>query len=412
MRKLIRIIFVILLLGAFIPSNLTASVQMSLGEAASRNAEAWPFAWDSIWNMPLGADATYVPANIKPADRRGMTADEDILILEPDAPQIDILKHDAGWNRDLIRCDEAIEPTEVLFENVPIPLTFFTDPEYLGVVPNHSAGILLADGETLIQTQPFHRCADGTAVSQFTPPSDNIKTGDGIRGAHGGSGMSSLGGTLRVGELVPNGTIRHALKINLFAHLNLAYAVDDPTPGYRWPAIRADGYANDVSSSCVYQGEVAQLQMGALLALHPNFNITSLNSEPAKILAQAFQDYGAYVVDDTCWNVYAIATEWGPDGRVIDEFQTVWGFDMETSLLATCTDLENPECLWAKDMNTIYTNLHIVDNNTENEIGGPGQRRVPCAPPFEDGSGHWAIGSVCDFAQFLPIKIYLPLGTN
>ena len=131
-------------------------------------------------------------------------------------------------------------------------------------------------------------------VSQYRPPDDNIITGDGIRGAHGGSGMSSIGGTIRLGELVPNGIIRHALKVNLYAQKYLAYN-EDETPGYRWPAIRADGYANEST----YGGPNPALEMGALLALLPNFDVNSLQTEPGRIIATAFINYGGYVVDDT-----------------------------------------------------------------------------------------------------------------
>ena len=258
-----------------------------------RNAVDWPFAWDSIWNMPLGDDAVLVPAGIAAVTERGMTVDEDILILEPDAPLTDVVRHDAGWT-DRQRCESVLDPIEVARSDVPIPFDFTTEPGFDGLRPNHSAAILLADGETIYQTQPFHRCGPGgLAVSQTSPPDDNIRTGDGIRGAHGGSGMSSLGGTLRVGELVPGAVIRHALKVNLWAARNLAYDASDPTPGYRWPAFRADGYA-----AGVYGGTNPQLEMGALLALPGDFDIDSLASEPARILATAMQDYGAYVVDD------------------------------------------------------------------------------------------------------------------
>lgn len=33
---------------------------------ASRDPLAWPFVQSSIWNMPIGSEAVYVPANIPP----------------------------------------------------------------------------------------------------------------------------------------------------------------------------------------------------------------------------------------------------------------------------------------------------------------------------------------------------------
>lgn len=347
-----------------------------------RNPIMWPFAWDSIWNLPIGDGAAYTPAGIQPATNFGMTVDEDILILTPDAQRTAILEHDAGWNGNRLRCESVVSPVRVLMQDVPIPESFVTDPGYLGVTPNMSAALLMADGVTVRQTQPLHRCADGRVVSQFVFPDVHLRTGDGIPGAHGGSGMSSLGGTLRVGELVPGGVIRHALKINLYARKNLRYDASDATPGYRWPALRADGYAGDPGNGCRYGGTNPSLEMGALLALRHDFDTTALQTAPGRIIAQALIDYG----DDTCWDVYALATEWGPAGRVVDEFEAVWGFPMGTAQSGDCTS-PTPECQWANDMRALFTALHVVDNNAPDQIGGGGERRQPCAPPFADGTG-------------------------
>lgn len=113
--------------------------------------------------------------------------------------------------------------------------------------------------------------------------------------------------------------------------------------------------------------------MGALLALPPTLDLDKLNLEtiPARILAQAFQDYGAYIVDDTAWDVYAIVTEWGPDGRVTEEFEKKWGFPM------TVKEKDTP---WGRDMDRIFLNLHIVTNNSPQSIGGGGKPRVPLLP--------------------------------
>lgn len=335
----------------------------------SRVATQWPFTQNSIWNMPIGSNAVYVPAGIGAPQAWSVTVDEDILILSPEAPLQDVVKHDAGWS-DRLRCESILEPTEVVIAGVPIPADFSTDPGYNGLRPNHSAALLRADGRTVVQTQPFHVCgASGTAVSQFRPPDEDLYSGDGIRGAHGGSGMSSIGGTLRMGELVPNGVIRHALKVNLYAQKYLAFN-NDETPGYRWPAIRADGYA----TADTYGGQVQALEMGALLALLPSFDVEQLQTAPARIVAQAFIDYGGYVVDDTAWDVFALATEWGPAGRVTDEFKEVWGYEMETN------DKEHP---WAQDMILLFTSLQVVNNNSSTATGGGGTPRQPLAPPFD-----------------------------
>ena len=195
--------------------------------------------------------------------------------------------------------------------------------------------------------------------------------GEGYYGAHGGSGLSAIGGALRVGELISEDQpIKHVLKINVFGKKNLYY--DETTKGFRWPAKRADGYASKNYGTTRTKLVNKECRMGALLALPPSIDLKKLNFEtiPGRILAQAFQDYGAYIVDDTAWDVYAIVTEWGPDGRVTDEFEKKWGFSMKQS---------SKETPWSRDMDKIFMNLHIVVNNSSLSIGGGGKPGVPLA---------------------------------
>ena len=360
--------------------------QYGAGAATTRNPVTWPFPWNSIWNMPIGSGAIYDPAGIAPATGASLDADENVLVLHPEAPSSPVYETTAGWDFSKTRCGSAT--SNVLF-NAPIPQTFFTDPGYGGSTPNMASAVLLADGHTVKQSQPLHRCADGRTVSQYVYPDGDIRTGDGIAGAHGGSGMSSIGGTIRMGELVPGGTIRHALKLELFARRFLAFR-NDGTPGFRWPAVQADGYA-----ASNYGGSVPSLEMGALLALRPEFPIDALRTEPARILARALQDYGGYVVDDTAWDVYAVATEWGPEGRVTDEFNSRWGFPMSSTTVSTCSSA-SADCQWAKDMGDLFSSLNVVANNGPGSIGGTGTRRTTCAPAFADGTGGAPAG--CDGA--------------
>jgi hypothetical protein len=233
----------------------------------------------------------------------------------------------------------------------------------------------MPDKKTIRQTQPFAFC-DSTkgATSQYVFSNQDIY-GHGMYGAHGGSGLSAIGGALRVGELSPtSGAIRHALKVNLFGRKNFYY--DSKTKGYRRPAVTADAYAADNYGKDRTQPPVPECRMGALLALPAKMNLDSLAFEtrPARILAEAFQNYGAYIVDDTGWDVYAIITEWGPDGRFQDEFKKNWGFSMAPNSKNTP---------WSRDMDRIFLNLHVVNNNNASNIGGGGTPRMPLAPVFE-----------------------------
>src|SRR3989475_243711 len=294
------------------------------GPPGSRDPLLWPFSRDSIWNLPIGASAVYVPASIQQATQRGMTTDPDVIILTPNATMTAVYYNSDGWSGGT-RCTPQ---GNVLF-NAPIPGNFVVqgagpnNPD--GTTPNYATAILMPDGHTLIQGQPFARCtADGSATMWWSVSNDLYGTG--VDGGHGGSKLSSIGGTIRLGELVPGSVIRHVMKVNLFGLNNYYY--DTTSHGYRWPASQADSCA----STC-YGGKTSALRLGSLLAIPASMNIDTLGleTEPAKILARAFQDYGAYAVDDTAWSVYAIETEFGPQGRVEDEFSAAWGFSINAA---------------------------------------------------------------------------------
>jgi len=239
----------------------------------------------------------------------------------------------------------------------------------------------MPDGVTLYQTQPLHVCGPGGIVtSQYSWETQNIRTDAGIEGSHGRSGMSAFGGSIRVGELAPGSVIRHAIKMHFFAKRNYFFGSDE-TPGYRWPAPHADGYAN----AQTYDGRVPAFELGALLALKPDFDVSSLRTEPARIIARASRDYGIYTVDDTYWDVFHLLVEEGAQGSVYDQFRNVYGYDLEGPAL-NCAGTSDA-CKWSQDMWTILQNLNVVDNNSATTIGGgpnsdTANRRAPMAPPF------------------------------
>ena len=330
-----------------------------------------PFSSASIWNMPIGSEADYVHAGIERAMAKGMTIDEDLIVLSPEAPQTEIFTNYAGWNRNKNRC----EPEGDLLFSAPIPEDFVVSPEtWDGLTPNSGLAVLMPDGRTIKQTQPFARCEAGEPATSRYRFGDEDLYGEGYYGAHGGSGLSAIGGALRVGELLPeSGPIQHVLKVNLFGQKNFWY--DNITKGFRWPAKRADGYAEGNYGKARTQPFVKECRMGALLALPPEIDLDSLGFEtvPGRRLAEAFRDYGAYVVDDTAWDVYALVTEWGPAGRVKDEFEEAWGFPINPGSKNTA---------WSRDMDRIFLNLHVVVNNSAESIGGGGEPRKPLAPPI------------------------------
>ncbi|UYZ63634.1 T9SS type A sorting domain-containing protein [Hymenobacter weizhouensis] len=346
----------------------------ALPAQAQRDPLLWPFDKTSIWNMPLHNNAVYVPAGLKAPTSWVVTAEEDIIIMTPNAPATPVYQNWAGWDRSKSPC--AREGS--VLATVPIPANFFVDRAEC-CTPNNCAAILTSDGSTIWQGLPFYRCS-GSSYATVNYASGtynwdgvrNTLTGDGRNGSHGASAMSALGGVIRVGELRPGRRIPHALKLVIGA-MYLYYNAQDATKGYRWPAYAADSYA-----ASNYKGTVPALEMGALLALPPSVSIASLNleSEPGRIVAQALQEYGAYVVDETGGSdVFHIAFESGPAGSAGEEFRANFGYYPWQQGTGTP---------WARDIIKIFTKLSVVSNNDAGTIGGGpttdfANRRAPMA---------------------------------
>jgi hypothetical protein len=331
----------------------------------TRDPYFWPFETTSIWNTPIGDGARYVHAGIQPALAYGMTIDEDYIHMYPEAPLTPVMLSSAAWHTDRSRCDADGD----LIYKVPLKKNWEISPDtWDGRTPNAGLAVLMPDGRTIRQNQPFARCIQGEYGTSKYLFDDVGLYGHGMTGAHGGSGLSAIGGAIRVGQLVPGGEINHAIKVNLYAGKNLYYG---DRKGHRWPAPVADGYASSTS----YAGTTPATTMGSLLAI-PYFidlDTFALETEPARILARTFQRYGAYIVDDTAWDVYALIIEWGPKGRVAEEFESVWGFTMQQS------SQDHP---WSRDIRKIMTHLHVIDNNSPDSVDGGGNPLAPLAPEF------------------------------
>lgn len=330
-----------------------------------------PFASSSIWNMPIGSGAQYVAANMNPVPG-GSTfglpnADQDVIVLRPTAPLVDVRYSDAGWGGG----DRCNPTSSQVLASAPIPASF-TVPN---TPDNQSTAILAADGHTLIQVQPLARCAAGGVATSLVRAPDADLYGDGIRGAHGGSGLSSIGGTLRLGELRPGQTgPRHALKLAIY--MKEAYKCTTPDKCFRWPAANADSYAVGFYGTGADNPNVtnAAMVMGALLAIPTNVDLSTLGleTEPAKQIAWTLQNYGAYVADDTYIAAFDFMTENGPDGRFVDQFETDYGFAFLQPSSANVA--------WVRDMKRILPKLSVVDNNGPSAIGGGGTPLQPLAP--------------------------------
>lgn len=327
----------------------------SFGKMSKRDKFLQPFLSTSIWNMPIGSDARYVKANIGKSKRAA--ADREYFFQLKDKYPRRSVYAPGAWGEG--RCTG----TKYMGINIPIPDDLIVPDATKKPfrTPNNASAFLMPDGRTLVQLSPLARCEKKGSVYGWRHENVDIY-GEGIGGAHFGSGLSSIGGSIRQGELTNDKPIRHALKVIIWAKKYLFY--DDKIPGYRWPANRADSYAAER-----YGGRNDALVQGSLLAIPPETTKESLELQtPAgKKLFDTLQNYGAYVVDDSNWDAHYFAVEKG----VTDEFRDKYGYDFETK-----------SGKFYDDFMKLFERLYIVDNNSPNSIGGGGTPRVELAPPI------------------------------
>jgi hypothetical protein len=251
---------------------------------------------------------------------------------------------------------------------------------------NNAAALLMPDNETLVQFQPLYRCTPGSPVlslayslKRSVVPTANVSIlGDGAAGAHGGSLLSSIGGTIRMGELLPNSPpLRHAIKLMLWAAAYY-FPGNVSVPCYRWPALRCDGKWNasrDASNPNFYNGSDASLKPGALLAVPPALSTAirgTLNTALGRKFLDVLTDYGGYLDDNTAGDRGAFNVESGVEN------ETVKAYGPE---LGTISHIK-PGSLLYGDLRLIYQQLHIVENNSPGSVGGGGRPRQPPAPPI------------------------------
>ncbi len=331
------------------------------GDGEPRDKKTWPFACDSIWNMPIGSNAKYVDAHI---GSKGAGVDTDWFITTKETDPSVKTYMVGAWGPG--RCTGTTPQQQAQWhpeagQELKVPYDLVIPDAKENFTPNNSSAFLKPDGKTLVSFNITTRCEKGGPLYGYWFGQQSIY-GDGIDGGHGGSGMSSIGGSIRKGELLNDKPIRHALKIDIWGKW-LHYNSSSSTPGRRWPARLADAYA-----AKEYKGSNPALVMGSLLAVPPNVTIESLGltTKAGKKIFQAMQDYGAYVVDDSGWDYNYLCLERSAE----EEYQKVTGnhFNDDKALQA--------------DLTKIIGALKVIDNNGPNSIGGGGTPRQPLAPPI------------------------------
>ena len=318
----------------------------------------------------------FIPAGGPPD--AGVHADQDVLVrAAPADPPTPFL--DRAW-RGGAECAEGGPPRG----SVPFPAALMVDCED----NNNAFALLLPDNETLLQSQPLYRAAPGRPIMAQYPPTTpyvgfmagwNISIlGEGANGAHGGSFLSSIGGTLRAGELTA-GWIPHALKLEVFGHDYYWSGLYGPPACFAWPALACDGYGNHTGWNG-YAGLVPEVRPGALLAVPAALAgplAARLETAPARTILAALATYGGYLVDDTAGDSAAICAE----PAAIAELRNVFNISINITASALPTS-PGPTGAFFRDVVAIFQNLYAVTNNAPGSVGGGGTPLAPPAPPI------------------------------
>jgi hypothetical protein len=167
--------------------------------------ETWlqPFDPLSIWNMPIGSNAHYIPANIGKAGWVGV--DKELFYqLNSDDPQRPVYAP-YSWT------ERSRSGGEYRGINLPIPDNLIVEDCKSNETPNNVSAFLMPDGHTIVQLNPLTRPTVGGDIYGWRAPDQDI-TEMGIYGGHGGSGLSSIGGSIRKGELIGDAPINSPSK--------------------------------------------------------------------------------------------------------------------------------------------------------------------------------------------------------
>jgi hypothetical protein len=315
--------------------------------------------------MPIGSNAKYVDVTI---ESKGLGVDTDWFIVTKESDPLVPTYLPGSWGEGRATGTtpqpqaqwhpELGEPMHVPYDLI-IPDAITSGGIYF--TPNNSSAFLEPDGRTLNQFNVTARVEEGAPLYGYRVMKQDIY-GDGAYGGHLGSGLSSIGGSIRTGELLNDVPIHHALKLDIWGKY-LNYNPNDATPGYRWPAVLADGGAPSN-----YKGTNPALEMGALLAIPPSVTAESLGltTKAAQKIFTALQDYGAYVVDDAGWDYNYIGVE----------------HEAELEYKAATGNTINDDVALNQDFNKIIAAVEVVGNNSPTSIGGGGTPRQPLAPPL------------------------------
>ncbi|MCP3138655.1 hypothetical protein [Pyxidicoccus xibeiensis] len=322
-------------------------------QLGTRDATLQPFRSDSVWNLPIGRGATYADTT-DPATR-------DFIATSIGGMNINAW---ANW-------DQYSHPITLAYTSNPwATVTDYNDSSRSGAyyIPADATIARGSDAHMHVINPARTFIDEAWATTRQSPTAyragrhhtiDLYGTGLGPQNGVRAYGGSAVGGLIRAWETTPThpkytGKIQHALAVAI-DRVQLYYSSGwsgydangyGTAKGYVWPATEQDW-----GSESTYKGKVP---MGAYFAIPPtvDLNAQGLTAE-GKLVAQALQDFGAYVTDAT---------------------GATWAFYVEpTAPSAFVANLR-------KDAPRLRSLLRRVTNNSAATPNGPGERRVPMLP--------------------------------
>lgn len=325
----------------------------------------WPYASDSIWNMPIHTDSEYYFIGDNFYHHNKYVDDVFFAKINVDDPIRAVRQNNCGgWGN---KCEDC-----GAHPNLPAMIRF-PDMEIGCGTANNTFCFSFPDGKWILSQAMGRSETNGKLFIRSWTKFQNINVrGHGLeRGGHGATSLSALGGTIRLGELISDHDIRHSLKVTAWA-LEYCYR-----SSHRWPAHNSDGYSSD------YRGFRPKLKIGALLALHQDADLDAMGFETVvgKKLAKAMKYYGAYFVEDSHdWGAGAGAWGWVLEYGVQEETEAQYGIKMRGA---------GSDTPYFRDIDRITSNLYVIDNNSMQSIGGgpnaetkyPEQRLQPLLSP-------------------------------
>lgn len=351
----------------------------------ARDWRTWPFGRLSPWNHPIGSGAMYAATAGLASYPAGLNFDlrwtSSVVVASASDPRVTLLFSPAigplsTWSFlnaggqpcgnprqieiDLVAASQLRIPFEGNYYSTTSPVpgqwwlpasfhrasqdfrqTFNLPP---GACPSPDSDGMMAvfqpDG-WVVDLYAGVVTSDGRVLATMASWIDVRGDGTGWWNGRRASMLPSFAGLIRDGE-IDAGHIPHALALQVPATM-LARA-------FVWPAFAFDRDAD-------YSGS---LPMGALLAIPSWVDIDGLGlSRRGRAIAQAAQDYGAYVVDRGGGGITFLA-------------------ELGASDIRWAADASGPG--WWHDIQVIKNSLYRVANNGPSSRGGGGTPRAPFAP--------------------------------